>query len=105
MRSGTRNDRKDDTRGVLRIVIYRVLGDAPAPVLVERFPSIGIDVEPRKIAARYVETNSVTAAEHQRRGVHLDREFHRASRHEHFGVRQRLAIAGADDAVSNVEID
>ena len=88
-----------------RVQVHRVFGDAPAAVVVQRLAGIRVDIEPREVAAGETETDTVTFLKQQRRGIHFDGEFVRLARREHLGFAGTVAIAGAHDAVADVEID
>ena len=89
---------------MLRVVIDRIFGNTPAPLLVERFARIRVHVEAWKVAARNIQPNAVTAFEDERSRVHLNREFVRLTRRERFRNAQRFAVARTDDAVADVEV-
>src|SRR5204863_5795511 len=56
-----RNDRQQDLGRVLGVVVDGVVGDGPAPVIVERLAGIRIRVEAREITARNVQPDPVSA--------------------------------------------
>src|ERR1700732_4637083 len=68
---GGRHHGQQEARGVRRVEIDRVLGDAPAAVVVQWLAGVGIDVEARKVTAGDVEPDAVGALEEGRGRVHI----------------------------------
>src|SRR5215470_11222176 len=68
------NYRQYNVRRVLRVVINRIERNRPASVVVQWLSRIRIHIEPRKIAARDIDTDTMSLRKHQRRWVHLDGE-------------------------------
>jgi hypothetical protein len=97
--------RQDDSRWVPRVEIDRVFGDAPPPVVVERLASVRVHVKSREVAARDVQANTMASLEDERRGIHLDGELVRLSRLQQVRFARPVAVAAANDAVGDVEID
>src|ERR1700752_1156902 len=93
------NDRQHDTRRMFAIHKHRILRAAPAPVSVQGLTSIRIHVEPGKIAARYIQPDSVAALENNSGRIHLDGELIRPSRLKEFGFAPSIPIPRSHDAV------
>src|SRR5215510_11462217 len=98
------NDRQYYPRRMLRIVIDRVLGDSPAPVVVQRFARVWIHVKAREIAARNIQADTVAALEDKRRRIHLDSELIRLAWLQKLRLARAVAIARANDAVADVKV-
>ena len=63
------------------------------------------DVDPRKVAARYVQPDAMPPFENIRRGIELDGERIRDARlHQRFGL-ERVAKPRPADAVPDIEIE
>ncbi len=82
----------------------RVRGCHRAAVLLERLAGIGVHIEAREVAAADVHAQAVAFFEDVAGGVEFDREgIDLAGFHELFFL-QRIAEAGANDAVGEIEI-
>ncbi len=88
-----------------RVVEDGVGGDGLAAVVVEGFACVGVDVEAGEVAAGDVDTDAVALLEDVGTGVELDRHLvGRAGLHELLFL-ERVAEAGADDAVTDVHVE
>ena len=90
---------------MLGIGVNGILRDPPAPVIVQRLARIRVHIEAWKIAARYIEADPVPALENQRSRIHLDCKLVGLARREQFRLAQAVAVARANDAIGDIEID
>src|SRR4051812_43108196 len=88
-----------------RVVIDGVQRYAAPTFLAERFAGVGVNVKSGKVTAGDVESNAVPTSEDEGGWIHLDCEFGGLTGDKWFRVFERVAITGANDAVSDVEID
>ena len=104
-RRRSRDHRQHDARRMRGLVVDRVLRDGPAAVPVERFAGVRVHVEAGEVAARDIEPDPVPAREHERGRVHLDRELERLAGRQRLRRRRAVAVARADDAVGDVQVE
>ena len=99
------NHRQNHLRWMAGIVIDRVVGRIHAPVVAERVAGVGIDVEPRIIAARYVDPDAVPFLEDIGGRIERDRDRDDVARVQRRGlVVEPFAVTGAQDRVAQVEV-
>src|SRR3954471_16175587 len=73
-------------------------------MIIEGLARVGVDVEPREIAAGNVDAKAVTFLEDVAGGIKLDRHRIDLARRHELLFCKRIAVPGADNAVSNVQV-
>ena len=87
------------------LVIDRVVGRIHAPVVAERIAGVGIDVKPRIIAARHVDSDAVALLENIGGRIERDRDRDDVARVQGSGlVVEPFTISGAQDRVAQIEV-
>ena len=90
---------------MLLVVMDGVGGDAGAAVAGEGFAGVGVDVEAGEVGGTEIDTDAVAFFENVRGGVHADSDgVDFVGLHEG-GVIESVAVAGALDAVGDVEVE
>ena len=97
---------KNHLRRMAGVVIDRVVGRDHAPVVAERVAGVGIDVEPRVIAARDVDPDAVALLEDVRGRIERDRDRDDVARVQRSGlVVEPFAVTGAQDRVAEIQVE
>jgi len=89
---------------MLGVVVNGILRNGPAPIVIERFAGVRVDVEAREVAAGNVEADAMAAWEHQRSRIHLDGELIDFSRFHQRRLLEGITVSRAHNAVRNIQV-
>src|SRR5207245_540804 len=101
---GSLNQRQDDLRFPVWLMIDRIVSHRPAPVVVQRLAGVRVDIKPGKVAAGNIQPDSVSLGEYKGRWIHPDLEPIDLPRLHRRRLLQRIAIPRPHDAIRDVQL-
>src|SRR5262245_444370 len=87
------------------IQVNRILGDLEASMPLQRLAGVGIDVKAREITAGDVQANLVPSFENIGSWIEGYDEWIRLARLQQRRLLQRVAIAGTNNRVADIELE